>query len=384
MKKKVIIFIISLLVILVGVNYISSYYNGEGLTYYIGYIKGVFNKDGFENINIIATPNGNFLGFEKYIYADNLDHPSSLVFDGVNKRLFVAENGSNRITVLQDNNNDNKSDIKEVVIEDIFSPTGLEYFEGKLYISSLGKVSYVDGLLNNNTITKLVDLSINLPSGVNVTNDLVRGPDGWIYVAQGVGDINATEEEMNFYEGSILRINAETGQTDVLARGFYNPHDLAFHPVTSELICGDNAPKSLKTALVEELNVVFPLGDYGWPNCFGEDEREICEEKIYPILSLPKGVNVKGLAFNIYDQFPEQYKNNLFVVLQGKDNNDPNVGKSILNISMIPVSQGYEVKTTEFMTNLSSPIDIIFDTDGSFYVADYEDGIIYKIVAKYK
>jgi glucose/arabinose dehydrogenase len=94
----------------------------------------------------------------------------------------------------------------------------------------------------------------------------------------------------------------------VYAYGFARPSDFAFHPATGDLFSAD------ATDSCEELNVVSPGGNYGWPDV-GEFPFEDCtfgsQVKALYFLSRPNTepgqfesyVGVSGMAFLAGDKY---------------------------------------------------------------------------------
>lgn len=386
-KKVIILILIIFFVVLFafGWNFYAKKYKGTGFGYYWGTIRGMKTKTGFDYIKINSTESyGSFSGFNKYVFAQGLIEPSSLVYDKANRRLFVTNTGSNQILVLEDEDNDHQADeLKEFAQVD--NPIGVAYNDGFLYVSTPGHILYFyDG--NNDNIGELNgEVADLLPVGLHSTNDIVWGPDGFLYIAQGARtDHGEGEDEILDYEGAILRMDSQTGKFSIIARGFRNPYDLAFHPETGEPLAGDQGYKIPYNDVADELNIIFPNISYGWPECNGEGIEERCKEYAQPFLTLPKNSNIAGMDFNLVDNFPPVYKHNLFVALQGAENNDPDVFAGIVRLDLTPVSQGYKASIEYFATGFSQPVDITFAFDGAMFVLDKQDGIIYKIMAVYE
>jgi putative membrane-bound dehydrogenase-like protein len=66
-------------------------------------------------------------------------------------------------------------------------------------------------------------------------NGIVRGPDGWLYIACGNDALvtrnhirNATSPVADPQQGVVYRVSADGARADVLAHGFRNPYDLDF------------------------------------------------------------------------------------------------------------------------------------------------------------
>lgn len=131
---------------------------------------------------------------------------------------------------------------------------------------------------NNTVITE--DFPVTPPehAGINGNGNIHFGPDGMLYVSIGDYDLPAKASsaalDLGSPIGKLLRIDrngqppannpfAQSAQADhrVFAYGFREPFDFAFHPNTDALYGTDNTPDTC-----EELNIIKPGGNYGWPD----------------------------------------------------------------------------------------------------------------------
>ncbi len=132
--------------------------------------------------------------------------------------------------------------------------------------------------------------------GGNHNGGVLRiGPDGKLYV--GVGDTgngdnhlpigsstNPYAGDVGSLEGKILRLNLDGSipsdnpfvstvgaRGEVFAYGFRNPFRMSFEPTTNALWVGD-----VGDLTVEEVDIVTPGGNYGWPACEGDLPTVAC------------------------------------------------------------------------------------------------------------
>lgn len=98
------------------------------------------------------------------------------------------------------------------------------------------------------------------------------GPDGTLYVTIGEDSKNLAQQADASY-GAIIRINddgsipddnpnwgIDTALPELFSKGHRNPHGLAFDQVTGHLYAHEHGP-----FVGDELNVIEPGGNYGWP-----------------------------------------------------------------------------------------------------------------------
>ncbi len=113
------------------------------------------------------------------------------------------------------------------------------------------------------------------------------GPDGYLYVGMGDGGRSVFVQDMNDFRGKILRIDVNAGfpygipadnpfvgtgaAEEIYALGFRNPWRFSFDRVTGKLYAGNVGHNTW-----EEIELIEPGGNYGWPimegaHCFEDN-----------------------------------------------------------------------------------------------------------------
>ena len=140
--------------------------------------------------------------------------------------------------------------------------------------------------------------------------------------------------------------------------------------------------------------------DFGWPYCFYDplEERKIlapeyggdgrnrgrCASAEDPIFGFPGHWAPEALLFYTGDQFPDRFRNGVFVTFHGSWNRAPEP-QAGYNVTFLPLdgdeaSGPYEVFADGFLGIGSRPVGLAQAPDGSIYVSDDAGGRIWKIL----
>ena len=149
------------------------------------------------------------------------------------------------------------------------------------------------------------------------------GLDGKLYVTMGDAQEPDQAQDLTSPSGKVLRINPDGSAPDdnpfqgpglsnlVFAYGLRNPQGLAWHPDTGDLFITDHGPRR-----EDEVNILQPGGNYGWPDALGPVEYS---EYIDPILSFTPTIALSGAAFYDGDTLPEEWWGNfVFATLRAE------------------------------------------------------------------
>ena len=108
------------------------------------------------------------------------------------------------------------------------------------------------------------------------------GPDGKLYWT--VGDAQETRHSQNpaSLNGKILRLNPDgtfpadnfLPKSPVYSYGHRNPQGLAWQPGTGRLYATEHGPSGFQGCCLDELNLIEPGKNYGWPSIRGDQTRE--------------------------------------------------------------------------------------------------------------
>ena len=110
----------------------------------------------------------------------------------------------------------------------------------------------------------------------------------------------------------------------------------------------------------------------------------LADIKLPPAFSLPAHVAVAGLHFYTGTQFPEAYRNSLFVALHGSTTISQKVGYKVVRLVM---KAGQPSAVEDFASGwlkdgvvTGRPSGLMTGADGALYLSDDSQGFIYRIV----
>lgn len=132
------------------------------------------------------------------------------------------------------------------------------------------------------------------------------GPDGMLYLSTGDALRPGSAQDRGSLAGKILRLRPDGGVpadnpipgSRVYALGVRNPQGLAWHPATGELFAAEHGPSGLPREWFrtgrDELNVILPGENYGWPKESGLDDGD---RFVHPLVVWSPAIAPGALAF---------------------------------------------------------------------------------------
>lgn len=333
-------------------------------------------------------------GFKISIFADNLPSARSLAL-GDKGVVYVGSRQGN-VYAVQDKDGDGVAEQRYVLAEQLYLPNGVAYKNGALYIAEVNRIIRLDNigerLLNP---PKPVVVFDKFPSDKHHGWKYLRfGPDGKLYTAVGA-PCNICEPDREIY-ASLLRLDADGGNMEILARGIRNTVGFDWEPRTGHLFFNDNGRDYLgEDVPPDELNEWSRQGEhFGFPYChagnivdpqFGGDKQ--CAHSLPPVWKYKAHIAPLGMRFYTGTQFPDQYYKQLLVAQHGSWNRTQPQGYQVI---MIKFSIGRPYAEQAFISGwltdagdvLGRPVDILQMPDGSVLISDDKLGVIYRVEYK--
>lgn len=331
-------------------------------------------------------------GFSITLFADNVPHARTLAL-GKEGTVFVGSRNNGRVYALQDNDKDGKAERRYIIASGLNLPNGVAFKEGALYVAEINRIIRFDHieqqLKNPPKPTIIYD---QFPNKQHHGWKYLRvGPDNKLYTAVGA-PCNICEPKEKIFT-SLLRLNSDGSDMQIIARGIRNTVGFDWHPVTNRLYftengrdyLGDNSPP-------DELNKWTQPGQhFGYPYCHGDaipdpkfGKGKDCKAYTAPEWKFKAHVAPLGMRFYRGTQFPTRYHKQLFVAQHGSWNRSTPHG---YRIALLRFIQGKVVSEQVFAEGwlgkngkaIGRPVDILELADGSLLVSDDQAGVIYKI-----
>ena len=315
-------------------------------------------------------------GFQANVFFLGLSNPTSIAVSG-DGRVFVSEQDGD-IAVLTDDDSDGTADSADLYARGFVAPLGLLHHEDTLYVSHRGSVTGLIDADGDGQVDDIEPTVSGLPVGIHQNNGLAIGPDGKMYLTLG-STCNACRERSEL-SASVIQLNPDGSDMRVFASGLRNVYDIAFHPEYGTLFGADNGRDELELHVPEELNLLVDGGDYGWPDCWGNGQGSNCEGTLPPIAEMEERSSANGLLFYTGLMFPEEYRNDLFIVQWGSHLRD--TGRKVVRVRLEREGESYRAEVSDFAFGIDRPLDIAQASDGSLLVADHGSGSIYRIFWK--
>ena len=167
------------------------------------------------------------------------------------------------------------------------------------------------------------------------------GPDGFLYVPVGV-PCNVCLSPDNRH-GTILKMDAKTGEHQIYASGVRNSVGFDWHPLTKELWFSDNGrdrigddlpPDELNHAPSQGLHFAFPYRQ--WAGVLDPEYGEHAQLDKYTRPTLELGAHVAPLGMVFYNgkQFPAAYHNSIFIAAHGSWNRSTKSGYRVISVKL--------------------------------------------------
>ena len=344
-------------------------------------------------------------GFKVELYGAGLDNPRTLR-TAPNGDIFLAESDPGRIRVFRGLTSDGKPEQSAIFVSGLKGPYGLAFYPPGpdpqwLYVGSTAEVvrfPYRNGDLKaSGNPEHIADLPAQDGHSTRAVAFSQDGKKMFVAVgsASNVDDPDTTPPEKN--RADILVCDPANCRLSVYAYGIRNAGGgIAVNPQTGELWCSVNERDGLGDNLVPDyITHVQEGGFYGWPWWYiggHQDPRhkgkhpELKDKAIVPdVLLQPHNASLE-FAFYESQQFPAEYKGDIFASEHGSWNKTVRVGYEVIRVPLHQqgdASGEYEDFLTGFVLPDGNvwgrPVGVTVAPDGSLLVSDDGSNSIWRV-----
>ncbi|PYJ71354.1 MAG: sorbosone dehydrogenase [Verrucomicrobia bacterium] len=349
-------------------------------------------------------------GFKIDLYASGFRDPRFLL-NAPNGDIFVSESRANRIKVLRDTKSNGKPDVVQIFAErDLNKPFGIAFYPPGnepqfLYVANTDGIirfPYRNGDLKARGPAEKLGAQLSggaarLRSGGHWTRDIVFSPDGKkMYVSIGSRS-NVSDSAAEADRARIFELNPDGTDRKVYAWGIRNAVGIAFRPDSNGLWMSTNERDEIGEDLPPDyISSVRPGGFYGWPWFYlgnHPDPRhkgkhpELADKVIVPDVLVQAHSATLNLCFYTGDQFPAEYKGDIFAAFHGSWNRMKRTGYKIVRVpfdhSTGKALGEYEDFVIGFVTPEGKvwgrPVGIAVAKDGSLLISEDGNGTIWRV-----
>jgi glucose/arabinose dehydrogenase len=291
--------------------------------------------------------------------------------------LFVGTSGDAVYSVPLDG----QGGVKRVA-HGLVTPNGVACHAGHLYVAMRDRVSAWPLSPTGALVGEPTDIITGLPTEAHHGRRYIRfGPDDKLYLSIGTPCNICSPQGL---QGSILRMNPDGSNQEVIATGLRNSVGFDWHPSTRSLFFTDNGADGMgNNRPPDELNEARQVGGwYGFPYFGGTDRLPGFEtkapprEQTSPVFNFPAHAATLGIHFYRGSMFPHGYRGSAFVA----EHNDWNrSAPGNYRIVQLNFREGEPMMADAFVTGLGPPVDIKELLDGSLVVSSDVLGVIYRI-----
>jgi glucose/arabinose dehydrogenase len=303
--------------------------------------------------------------------------------------LLVARRRTHEVVALPDKNKDGIAE-PEVILTGQTNAHSLAFHGGYLYIATtpaVMRVRWTNGAPDG-TPSVFVDLPTSTPA-VHTSRTINFGPDGRLYVSIGSSCDVCTEGDPR---RTTIQVYDADGKGRPFATGLRNANGFDFDR-SGQLWAGDNGQDGLGPDFPpDEINLVKDGKHYGFPFFIGNNRPNptpVTESvpaglsPVAPALELPAHVASTDVRFYTGTQFPEAYRNALFLAMHGSTAIPAKVGYKVIRVRMNDGRpDGFDDFVTGFVRDgvvSGRPAGLATGADGALYISDDNKGFIYRI-----
>lgn len=315
-------------------------------------------------------------GFEISLYASEPDigKPMNINFDAQG-RMWVTQsfeypfpaspgNGSDRITILEDTDNDGKADRFTHFDDTLNIPIGIfPVSDGAIAYSIPNVYRFTDSNRDGKADSEKVLLGpFQHRDTHGMVNNFIRGYDGWIHACHGFTNqstvAGADGDSITMISGNTFRFRIDGSRVEHMTHGRINPFGLAYDEL------GYLYSTDCHTSPLYQL---IRGGDY---TQWGKEEGMGFAPDMKPLEK--EATALAGIAYYADVKYPEKYQSNFYI-------GDAVASRVYRNSFAFKGSTPVGKLEEEFVLSEDPwfrPVNIVLGPDGALYIADFYNSII--------
>jgi glucose/arabinose dehydrogenase len=351
---------------------------------------------------IVDRPEGAELslpeGFRIDTWAEGFERPRFMLLGPSQEILLSDSADEGAVYVLRDTNQDGKADSRNVLLNGIYRPYGLAFWNDYLYVAGTVEVKrwkYDRAAMKVQGQGETVVSWPEFRPG-HWTRSIVfnRSGDKMFISIGSESNVSAGEDPRR---AAINVYNPDGTGHEIYTAGVRNVIGMDFYPGTDQLWAAVQERDALGDDLVPDYFTSVQKGDFfGWPYAYigpHEDPRrageapDLVKKTRYPDVLLGSHVAVLDSEFYTGKTFPEKYRGGAFLAFHGSWNRSKRVGYSV---TFVPFKDGKAVDGPEdFVTGWmlspdkkevwGRPVGILQLPDGSLLVSDDGGNKVWRI-----
>ena len=328
-------------------------------------------------------------GFIIEVIADDVPNARQMALDEARGLLYVGTRRQGDVYRV-----DMSTGTSTVIATGWTMPSGLALSaSGDLFVGALNEIRVIEDPHAVKSPTEGRLLTDALPKDRHHGWKYLRfGPDQQLYLSVGAPCNVCLEEDPRY--ASILRMDPESGATEVIAHGVRNSVGLAFHPSSDRLwftdngrdMMGDDVPYEELNELVEEgSHFGFPF-EHAGPIRDPKFGRDVGDRVFTaPRLHIQAHSAALGLAFAHEATLGGDFSDAIFIAEHGSWNRSSKVGyrvsvvrQSESGLQYAPFVQGW----LQGEENWGRPNDVLITAAGDLLISDDQAGVVYRVRAE--
>jgi glucose/arabinose dehydrogenase len=336
-------------------------------------------------------------GFTMTVFARDIGS-ARFMTTGPDNTIYAGTKDNDNIYAIKDTNGDGVADYANVIEAGLNSPHSVFYYKNDLYLGEENRVSVYRGIKPDGSFDTKDILVDDLPAGNRLTGGghktrtVVIGPDEKLYVSVGSSCNVCIEDDER--RATIMRYDLNGQNGEIFATGLRNT--VGFDFLGNEIYGADMGRDQIGDDIPpEEINIIKQGKDYGWPYCYGDgifnpefpDKQEFCanqtEKPFFNMQAHSAPLDLKFVPENVKQKWPTAYQSGMLVALHGSWNRTVPTGYKVVWID----TSGERPKQYNFLSGWlgqnaeawGRPVGFTFDSQGSLYISDDKQNLIYKL-----